>query len=230
MPGDDLAEALADPVEVAEIVAVLERMHGAEHWHWSERADPFEIAVGAILVQRTTWTNAEQALDRLRAAAALHPRGLAILSDDELEELIRPSGQYRTKARKLRAFLDLIARSGSFEVLLALPPAALRGRLLETWGIGEETADAIVLYAAHRPAFVVDAYTRRLFGRLGVGPDPGASYGVWQRFLAAALPRDWRLWAHVHALIVLHAKHLCRARSPKCGECDLRERCPAAGR
>ena len=131
-------------------------------------------------MQHTSWTNAERAIERLREAQLLDPRRLAELPDEAIEELIRPSGQYRTKARKLRAFLDLIARHGSLEALLALPPESLRERLLATWGIGEETADAIALYAARRPAVVVDAYTRRLFSRLGLGPSPDDSYGAWQ--------------------------------------------------
>ena len=203
-------------------------MHGAEQWHWTEESDPFEIAVGAILVQRTTWTNAERAVDRLRAAGVLDPVALEALSDEAIESLIRPSGQYRTKARKLRAFLDLIAANGSFAALLALPLPGLRERLLGTWGIGEETADAIALYAALQPTFVIDAYTRRLFGRLEVGPDSEAPYREWQQFLAAALPGDWRRWARAHALIVLHAKHLCRSRRPRCGECWLQPRCPGS--
>jgi len=200
-------------------------MHGAERWHWTPESDPFEVAVGAILVQHTAWTNAERAVDRLREAGALDPAALAALPDDAIEELVRPSGQYRTKARKLRAFLDLIARHGSLEALLDLPAAALRERLLDTWGIGEETADVIALYAAGKPAVVVDAYTRRLFSRLGLGPPPDAPYGDWQRYLAAGLPADAPALARFHALVVLHAKRLCLARRPRCGDCALASRC-----
>ena len=218
----------AAPPPVPDVVAALERMHGAERWHWTPESDPFEVVVGAILVQHTAWTNAERAVDRLRDAGVLHPVRLAELPDDAIEELIRPSGQYRTKARKLRAFLDLVARHGSLDALLALPPEALRAKLLATWGIGEETADAIALYAAGRPAVVVDAYTRRLFSRLGLGPPPDDPYAAWQAYLAAELPGDAPALARFHALVVLHGKRLCLARRPRCGACNLAPHCAFA--
>ena len=213
---------------IPDVVAALERMHGAERWHWTPESDPFEVAVGAILVQHTNWTNAERAVDRVREAGVLDPERLAALTDGAIEELIRPSGQYRTKARKLRAFLELIARHGTLEALLALPPDALRVELLATWGIGPETADAIALYAAGQPAVVVDAYTRRLFSRLGLGPPPDGSYGAWQAYFAGELPGDAPALARFHALVVLHAKGLCLARRPRCGDCDLAPRCAFA--
>ena len=213
---------------VPDVLAALERMHGGERWHWDADSDPFEVAVGAILVQHTTWTNAERAVERLREARVLDPDRLAELPDEAIEELVRPSGQYRTKARKLRAFLELVARHHSLEALLALPPAELRAQLLDTWGIGEETADVITLYAAGRPAVVVDAYTRRLFSRLGLGPPPSDSSRAWQAYLAAELPADAPALARFHALVVLHARRLCLARRPRCGDCDLASRCAFA--
>lgn len=213
---------------IPDVVAALERMHGGERWHWTPESDPFEVALGAILVQHTSWTNAERAIDRLREAGLLDPRRLSELPGEAVEELIRPSGQYRTKARKLRAFLDLIARHGSLHALLALPPEELRRQLLATWGIGPETADAIVLYAAGYPAVIVDAYTRRLFSRLAMGPAPDAPYPAWQTWLADALPAAAPELARFHALVVLHGKRLCLARRPRCGECELAPRCAFA--
>lgn len=218
----------ASPPPVPDILGALERMHGAERWHWTPESDPFEVAVGAILVQHTNWTNAERAVDRLRDAGVLDPVRLAELPDEAIEELIRPSGQYRTKARKLRAFLDLVARHGSLDALLALPAESLRMELLATWGIGEETADAIAVYAAGHPAVVVDAYTRRLFSRLGMGPPPDDSYGAWQAYLSGDLPGDAPALARFHALVVLHAKRLCLARRPRCDDCDLAPHCAFA--
>lgn len=203
-------------------------MHAWRGWHWWPGADPFEVAAGAILVQNTAWTNAERALERLRAAGALTPGSMSALSQDELGLLIRPSGQYRQKALKLRALVDLIASAGSLDALLAEPAAALRARLLATWGIGEETADVIVLYASRQPAFVIDAYTRRVFSRLNLGPRT-ERYGDWQRYFAGRLPEDHELWGRYHALIVLHAKHVCRKREPLCGECALAPRCSFSG-
>jgi endonuclease-3 related protein len=214
---------------VPEVIAELEAMHGQREWHWWPEKPPFEVCVGAILVQNTAWTNVERALERLRAAGALDPERMAALGDADLESLIRPSGQYRQKARKLRAFLATCAGAGGLDRLLALPAAELRLRLLQTWGIGPETADCIVCYAARQPALVVDAYTARLFRRLGMGP-AAEGYGAWQEWLVSALPAvtdqgSAERYARVHALIVLHAKHLCRKRDPRCGECLLRRAC-----
>ncbi len=216
----------------------LETMHAWRGWHWWPDADPFEVVVGAILVQNTSWTNVERALDRLRAAKALDPRVMSRLADDALEELVRPSGQYRQKAKKLRAFIATAEAHGGFEALLALDPGELRDACLATWGIGPETADAIVSYAARQPAFVMDAYTQRLFGRLGIGPVESTDYHDWQGFFLSNLPAETPLpadaptprdlYSRYHALIVMHCKHLCLKRSPRCGMCLLAPRCPAA--
>lgn len=210
-----------------EVFAALQGMHAWRGWVWGPGTDPFEIAAGAILVQNTAWTNAERALDNLRLAGALDPAALAALDPAALEALIRPSGQFRQKARKLREFAALIGRHGSFEGLLGLAPVQLRQELIATWGIGPETADSIVLYCARQPAFVVDAYTMRLFGRLGFRAGCG-SYGDWQRFFEGRLLPDPDAWGEWHALIVLHAKHLCLKRAPKCAQCTLAPRCPFA--
>jgi endonuclease-3 related protein len=207
-----------------DVYQALDGMHAARGWHWWPDVDPFEVVVGAILVQNTSWTNVERALAHLREAEALSPEAMARLSEAELEELVHPSGQYRQKARKLRAFLDLAGRHGGIERLMALDPATLRSELLATWGIGPETADAILVYGALHPVFVVDAYTARLFGRLGLGP-AATSYDAWQRFFDERLPADRDLRARYHALIVMHCKHLCLKRAPRCGDCALRPRC-----
>lgn len=206
----------------------LDAMHGWRQWHWDPDSDPFEVAVGAILVQNTQWTNAEAATERLKAAGALTAQAMSSIETEALAELIRPSGQFRQKAKKLRAFLDLVEAQGSLPALLALPAADLRAKLLATWGIGEETADAIIAYAAQQPAFVVDAYTRRLFGRLAIGPVESTSYATWQRFFTSTLPVNGELWGRFHSLIVLHCKYLCRKSAPACGECALSGMCPAA--
>ncbi len=215
------------------IIRALETMYGALHWHWNSATPPFEVAVGAILVQNTAWTNAERALERLRAAGALSPDAMEALPDAYLENLIRPSGQYRQKARKLRSFLATCRAAGGFDALLRLPPAELRGRLLATWGIGPETADCILCYAAKYPAVVIDAYTARLFRRLGLGPARD-TYAAWQDWLTAELgpfvpgAARPRLHAAVHAHIVLHAKHRCRKQNPRCGDCLLAPACTYA--
>lgn len=219
-------------VESARLMAIyrdLDALHAWRGWHWWPDADPFEVIVGSILVQNTAWTNVERALDRLREAGALDPGAIRALSDAELEELLRPSGQYRQKAKKLRAFLALVDAHGSLENLLALEAGALRSTLLDTWGIGEETADCIVVYASRQPAFVMDAYTRRIFSRLGLGPGESAAYGAWQLYFVSHVAEDRDTWARYHALIVMHAKHLCRKKRPLCGDCKLADDCLWAG-
>jgi endonuclease-3 related protein len=163
---------------------------------------------------------------------ALTPEAMSKLSPEELEELIRPSGQYRQKARKLRAFLELCEARGGFETLMGMEPAGLRTTLLATFGIGPETADAMLSYAAKQPAFAADAYSMRLFSRLNLGPVNSRDYHVWQRWvldgLNGAAPGGWSardLLARYHALIVMHCKHLCTKNRPKCGDCSLSARC-----
>ncbi len=218
----------ADTRPVMEIYGALEVMHAWRGWHWWPDADPFEVVVGSILVQNTNWVNVERAIAQLKAAKVLAPEAMDALSDEALEALILPSGQYRQKTKKLRAFLALATAHGGVERLLALPAAELRASALATWGIGEETADCIVVYASRQPAFAIDAYTRRVFSRLAMGPAANASYGEWQRYFTGALAEDRDLFARYHALIVMHAKHLCRKLRPLCGECSLLPRCPGS--
>lgn len=228
------AEHVGD--RLAQLYLALEGMHAWRGWHWWPDADPFEVIVGSILVQNTMWTNVERALDMLRSADALVPEAMAALTLAEIEALIRPSGQYRQKAKKLRAFLDTMDAHGGLETLLALPASELRRVLLTTWGIGPETADCIIVYAAGQPALVIDAYTQRLFSRLGLGPGATTDYAAWQRWFLANLPgaspryaEPWRdFLARYHALIVMHCKHLCLKTRPKCGECTLLEQCPGS--
>ena len=215
----------ATTADLLTLLADMEAMHAWRGWHWWPDADPFEVCVGCILVQNTLWSNVERAMDRLRAANALTPRAMAALSEEALAELIRPSGQFRQKAKKLRRFLDLADAHGGFAALMALPTLELRATLLATWGIGPETADAITLYAAHKPSFVIDAYTMRILTRLGIGP-AGTDYRAWQRWFVDRMPADRDVYARFHSLIVLHAKHLCRKLRPGCGECTLVARCP----
>jgi len=184
------------------------------------------MIVGAILTQSTAWSNVERALGNLSAAGALSPGGILALSEGELAELIRPSGYYNTKARKLKAFVSLLnARfDGDLDLLRSLPAGELRSLLLATHGIGPETADSILLYAAGRPVFVVDAYTRRTFSRLGFTPEVD-SYDAWQKLFVDSLPSDASVFNEYHALIVRHGKEVCRKR-PLCRACPLSATCP----
>jgi endonuclease-3 related protein len=198
--------------------------YGPQRWWPGETA--VEVIVGAILTQSAAWTNVEKALSNLTAAGALSPEGLRALAEDQLAALIRPSGYFNDKARKLKAFVALLDEryGGDLDRMLASPVDELRAALLATHGIGPETADSILLYAAGQPVFVIDAYTRRTFSRLGFLPE-GDSYHGWQRLFMRALPSDAPLFNEYHALIVRHGKEVCRKR-PLCARCPLAAVCP----
>ena len=202
--------------------------YGPQGW-WPGGPDPFEVIVGAILTQNTAWTGVERALAALRAAGALSPERMSALSEPELAELIRTSGTFRVKARRLRAFLDMlhVRFSGELGVLLALPADALRETLLAVRGIGPETADAIALYAGGKPAFVIDAYTRRIVDRLGLA-SAERSYNSYSELFTSALPEDAALYNEYHALLVEHGKRRCTRRAPRCAGCPLADGCAYA--
>jgi endonuclease-3 related protein len=218
--------------------------YGPQGWWPGE--GPLEVLVGAVLTQNTSWRNVERALDNLRAAGVLSAAGLHGLPQEELERLLRPAGTYRVKAGRLRALLDYLVRAhgGDPAALSRGDITTLRGELLAVPGIGPETADSILLYAAGLPTFVVDAYTRRLLARLGwlagtgqadgVGRDPAgvqarsdpldpltASYEHLRLLLLSHLPLDTALLGEYHALIVRHGKERCRKREPRCTDCPL---------
>lgn len=205
------------------ILSRLDAAYDYSAWHWQLGTDPHEICISAILVQHTAWANVERALDRLRAAGALSLDAVLRLSEAELAELVRPAGTPATKARRLRAIACLADGHGGLPRLLALPADELRARLLATEGIGPETADAILLFAAGRPVFEIDAYTKRIFRRLGLGPERDG-YDAWQRWFEEALPRDVEVYRRYHALLVLHGKQTCCPR-PRCAGCCLLEVC-----
>ena len=212
------------PTYLRRVYNLLYDRYGPQHW-WPADT-PFEMIIGAILVQSTAWANAAKALAALRKANALHPTTLARLSEAEIGELVRSSGFYTVKARRVKAFVDHVveAHDGNMEAMLSQDPNTLRRELLAIHGIGEETADCILLYAAGRPRFVIDEYTRRIIGRLGIGPDPLASYPDLQRFFEESLPADTQMFAEYHALLVALAKDVCRKR-PDCARCVLNQVC-----
>jgi endonuclease-3 related protein len=204
----------------------LRRARGVAGW-WPARTR-FEVCVGAILTQNTAWTNVDKALASLRGAGRLTFATLDPLSAPEIAPLIRSSGAFNVKARRLRAFLDFLGSElgGRCHRMTSYEAQTLRRRLLAIPGIGPETADSIALYAASQPLFVVDAYTRRIFSRLGLarGDEP---YDVLQGLITASLPRDVALFNDYHAQIVLHGKDVCRSR-PRCEACVLSDLCAFA--
>ena len=194
--------------------------------HWWPAETPFEIIIGAILGQATAWGNAAKAINNLKAANVLDPDRLSKLSQDELETLILPSGYYRAKAKKVRAFLThlQVHHNNQLDSLFAQELLALREELLSIYGVGQETADCILLYAAKKPSFVVDTYTYRLFERLGWFSGK-FHYGRLRRMFMENLPHDAQLFNQYHALIVRHGARVCQ-KTPQCDKCMLRSKCP----
>lgn len=204
----------------------LLQRYGPQHW-WPADG-PFEVVIGAILTQSAAWTNVEQAISNLKGADALSAGALGDIPADRLAALIRPSGYYNAKALKLKAFVQRLREGygGDLDRLFLLDTAALRRELLSIHGVGQETADSIMLYAARRPIFVIDAYTRRIVSRLGLAPSAD-SYAAFQALFSANLPADEGLFNEYHALLVRHGKQACR-KVPRCSGCCLSQICPAS--
>jgi endonuclease-3 related protein len=207
--------------------------YGPQHW-WPGRTR-FEIIVGAILTQNTSWKNVERAIANLRSAKLLSPAAIAKISPARLAAHLRPSGYFRQKTQTLKTFVSFLFEKyeGSLNSLFTTPTNVLREQLLALRGIGPETADSILLYAGDHPVFVVDAYSRRLLGRHGL-LRPGAQGGSRRAYeqirslFESQLPRDPRLFNEFHALIVRTGKGHCRKTAPLCCSCPLSSFLPAS--
>jgi len=199
----------------------LSGAYGPQGW-WPAQG-PFEMMVGALLTQRTTWRSAERAIAALRRSDALAPEALAGLPVHEIEALVRPAGTFRVKAARLRALARWYVDSGGSGTMAARSTADLRAELLGLAGVGPETADDILVYAFGRPVFVVDAYARRILSRYGWAKGD-ESYQRLSAAVADALERDLAALGELHALLVEHGKRHCRA-TPRCGGCPLAARC-----
>ena len=206
----------------------LLRAYGPQGW-WPGRSR-FEVIAGAILTQNTAWSNVEKGLENLRSRGLLHPGRMHRAGPEVTAPLLRPTGYFNQKAKRLHAFLDFLAEEhgGSLTRLFALPLPLLRERLLRLNGIGPETADSILLYAGKRPVFVIDAYTRRILKRHRQ-LQPHEGYEDLRRRFEAALPPDVPLFNEYHALIVRVAKERCRSRIPDCRGCPLERFLPPSG-
>ncbi|HEY4708809.1 MAG TPA: hypothetical protein VIH46_01430 [Candidatus Acidoferrales bacterium] len=190
--------------------------------HWWPGGTQFEVIVGAILTQNTSWTNVERAISRLREEHLLSPRALGSVPLGRLERLIRSSGYFRQKARKLKAFCEFLDTQygGSLKRMFETPTIVLREKLLGVFGIGPETADSILLYAGDHPAFVVDAYTKRMLLRHGWAGEK-AKYDDIRWMFEREFPGDVKRFNEFHALIVHTGKNYCRTHDPLCHECPL---------
>lgn len=194
---------------------------------WWPADSPFEMMVGAILTQNTAWTNVERAISNLKALDCLDADRILRLDAGDLAECLRPSGYFNIKAKRLRNFCQWYLDQGGFDALSQHDDGCLRQGLLSVNGVGPETADDILLYAFRRPVFVVDAYTKRLFSRLGF-MDKDLTYSQVQGLFHGELTREVSLFNEYHALIVVHCKDVCKKR-PLCDACCLKALCPSSG-
>lgn len=209
------------------IPGVYHRLFAANgRQHWWPGDGVFEIMVGAVLTQNTAWTNVEKAIANLKQAKALSPEAIVRAHPRRLAAWLRPSGYFNIKAKRLKALCRWLMEEGGVSRLRKLATPELRHALLGVHGIGPETADDILLYAFHRPVFVIDAYTRRIFARLGLitGDEP---YETLRNRFENELGFSAPLFNECHALIVIHGKDVCRKR-PSCGICCLTDVCPSA--
>jgi len=189
---------------------------------WWPAETPFEVVVGAVLTQNTNWKNVERAIANLKREGLMDPQALDEVDAERLGTVIRPAGYFRVKARRLKNLMHRLADrfGGDLDALFALSTSALRETLLEVSGIGPETADSIVLYAAGRPVFVVDAYTARILYRHGL-IEGDATYDDLQSLFQGALADDADLFGEYHALLVAVGKDWCKKRAPRCAGCPL---------
>ena len=184
------------------------------------------MVLGAILTQSVAWRGVERALANLKEAGCTSVEALQSIPEGELAQLLRPSGYFNAKARKVKAFVSHLwdRHGGDLDAMLFQDTGKLRPELLAIYGIGEETADDIVLYAAGQPSFVIDSYTRRIMQRLRIAPATN-SYAAHQAVFHTGLPSDAELFNEYHALLDQHAKAACR-KEPLCSSCCLLDLCP----
>ncbi|WP_440952995.1 endonuclease III domain-containing protein [Methanococcoides sp. FTZ1] len=187
------------------------------HLHWWPADTPFEVVIGTILTQQTKWTNVEKAIDALKSSDLMEPEKLAVEDVEQIEDLVRCCGFYRQKARRLKDIAEFFATEG-MDNIFSLPTKELRDLMLSLKGVGNETADSIVLYAADKPKFVIDAYTTRIMKCIGIE----GNYMQLQRLFESELPSEVPLYKEYHALIVEYAKNYCGKK--QCNDCILLHR------
>jgi len=202
---------------------IYERLYstfGPQGWWPGDTA--FEIAIGAILTQNTAWSNVTRAIRNLKRKGLLEPDMLNAIDALRLSELIRPTGYYKQKAKRLKEFTRFLFSKyeGSLDIMFKNDLFKLRQELLEINGIGLETADSILLYGGNMPIFVVDAYTKRILSRHNI-VDDRSTYSKIQGLFMDNLPNDPSLFNEFHALIVKLGKEVCKKR-PKCSICPLK--------
>jgi endonuclease-3 related protein len=203
------------------IFEILYNTFGPQHW-WPGDS-PFEVAVGAILTQNTNWSNVKKAIENLKKYKLLEPYKIYKIDHKKLSELIKSSGYYTIKAKRLKSFIDFLIKeyNGKIESMNNEDTFLLRKKLLSINGIGKETADSILLYAINKPIFVIDTYTKRILSRHGISKDKD-SYDYYQNLFHKSLKKDVKLFNEYHALIVKVGKTFCKSKRPLCDQCPLK--------
>lgn len=216
---------------MSKLKAIIDQIYTHLYEHYGPRgwwpADTqLEVIIGAILTQAVAWKNVEKAIDNLKAEGVLSYQDLLEIPEDKLADLIKPALYNRQKAKKIKAILQFIELEykGNLEYMFQTPLEELRSQLLGVWGIGPETADSILLYAGHKAIFVVDAYTIRIFSRLGLVAE-NVTYLQMQDFLQAYVARQVELYNEFHALLVALGAECCRKKRPQCFKCPLKNCC-----
>lgn len=209
------------PGQEHKLFSLLLKAYGKQAW-WPADT-PFEVMLGAILTQNTAWTNVEKAIANLKNHDLLDAHTLTTMSQSRLADLIRPSGYFNVKAKRIQSFCQWYQQQGGYKVLSTINTEALRHQLLSVHGIGPETADDMLLYAFQRPVFVIDAYTRRLFSRTGLASGE-ESYNALRQQVEKKMNGKVSDLNEFHALIVRHAKEHCK-KKPECTACIVHTLC-----
>ncbi len=220
MAADDMQWSTTTGRQLGQFFDTLLDAYGPQHW-WPGHAGPTEIIIGAILTQNTNWKNVEKAIINLKNANLLSLESLSEIDTGTLAELIRPSGYFNLKAKRLKNLIDSITEDHStLAEYFDCDLETLREKLLSVKGIGPETADSIILYAAEKPSFVVDAYTHRILLRHDLIWEEADYHEIRDLFMGS-LPENTALYNEYHALIVQTGKEFCRKGKPRCEECPL---------
>ncbi len=212
-------------INIQKLFEVLYKTYGKQNW-WPADT-PFEVCVGAILTQNTNWQNVEKAIKNLKEKKLLSPETILNIDDNLLQELIKPAGFFRQKARYLKNLSNFLIQNGGIEKIKERETTELRKKLLKIKGIGKETADSILLYAFNKPSFVIDKYTKRLFKRLGITASENIPYDALKNIIEKEIEPNEpniNLYKEFHALIVEHCKKFCK-KKPLCESCPLSDIC-----
>ncbi len=207
------------------ILGIYEKLYGSfGPQGWWPADTPFEVVIGAILTQNTSWQNVERAIANLKKKKALSFKKIYAMNESVLGSYIRPAGYYNIKARRIKNFLSFLKKNygGDLKKMLTEPVGVLRPKLLSVNGIGPETADSILLYALGKPVFVVDAYTKRIFSRHKLAK-PDIDYHSMQALFMDNLSKDAQLFNEYHALLVKVGKDFCKKPKARCKECPVNE-------